>query len=205
MAISDIPEYVEAQPGDLISAANWNYVQELMRNSLRLHKHTRPVGTPPTDSDTTDVAAQIDASQIAPGAVTSAQLASGAVTAGQLANGAVTAASIANGAVTTNAIASNAVNSTKLAFTTVGQGSVSLGPGASSEVLVQSAAPSTKTTIYFPTVALVSTTGAGTSDVSAQVAYKQAVGGNTIDVYVRLANSGAGTVSVIWVVLTFAQ
>jgi hypothetical protein len=205
MAISDIPEFVQANPGDLISAANWNEVQELMRNSLRLHVHTRPIGTPPTDSDTTDVAAQIDATQIAPGAVTATQLASGAVTAASIATGAVTSNAIGNNAVTTAAIASNAITSPKLAFTTVNSGSLSLAPGQTSTILVQSSAPSTKTTIYFPAVALTGTTGTGNSDVTAQIVYQQATGGNTVDVYVRLNNSGAGTANIIWVVLVFAQ
>ena len=205
MAISDIPEYVQANPGDVISASNWDLVQQLMRNSLRLHTHTRPVGTPPTDSATTDTAAQIDSSQIAPGAVTSAQLANGAVTAASIASGAVTASAIANLAVTTAAIANNSVISTKLSFTTVGQGSVSLNPGGTAQVLVQTAAPSTKTTIYFPTLALVSTTGTGNAAVTAQVEYHQAVGATTNDVYLRLANNGSATAGVIWVVLTFAQ
>lgn len=202
MAISDIPPYVNAQPGDLISSANWDQVQRLSRNSLRQHTHT---GVPSSDSSTTDTAAQIGTNEIVPGSITNALLANGAVAAGNLAAGAVTAPAIGPGAVGTAAIASSAVTTNQLSFQHVGSGALTLGPNASQEVLVQSAAPSTKSTIYFPTLAITSTTGTGFSDFAANIVYRQAVGASTNDVYIRVANSGAATGTVIWEVLTFAQ
>jgi len=205
MAISDIPEYVQAEPGDLISAQNWNYMQQLARNSLRIHQHTLPIGTAQTDSAATDVAYQIGTNEIAPGAVTSAQLAAGAVVAGSIANNAVQAGNIAAGAVTTAAIATNAVTSQQLAFQRISSGSLSLAPGASSETVVQTSAPSPKTTVYFPTMTILSSTGTGISDVSAEIVYRQAVGASTVDIYIRIINSGAATAGIFWEVLTFAQ
>jgi hypothetical protein len=204
MAISDIPPYVGAQPGDIISSANWDQMQRLSRNSLRQHTHT---GVPSSDSSTTDTAAQIATNEIVPGAITGALLANGAVSAANLAAGAVTASAIAAGAVGTAAIASSAVTSNQLSFQRVGTGigAVTLGPNASQEVLVQSAAPSTKTTIYFPTISITSTTGAGYSDFTANIVYRQAVGATSIDIYIRVSNTGAATGTVIWEVLTFAQ
>jgi len=205
MAISDIPEFVTAQPGDLISAGNWNSVQQQMRNSLRTHHHTRASGTPPNDSGTSDDAEQIGTNDIAPGAVTASQLASGAVTAAGMADGAVTTTKIADLAVTSAKIANAAVTSAKLSFQTIQQGSLTLPPAGSSEQVVQTGAPTTKTTVYFPTLAIVSSSGAGISDVTAQIIYRQAVGSTSIDVYVRLTNSGAATANIIWLVLTFAS
>jgi hypothetical protein len=86
----------------------------------------------------------------------------------------------------------------------VNTSSLSLAPGTS-EILVQSAAPSTKTTIYFPVLAIVSSTGAGVSNITAQIVYRQAVSATTVDLYIRLVNNGAATASVIWQVLTFSQ
>lgn len=203
MAISDIPEFIKANPGDLITAQSWDNVQKLMRNSLRLHHHTRPAGTPPNDSDTTDQAQQIGATEIADGSITASKLAAGAVSTTSIPDGAVTTTKVADGAIIAQKLASASVTSAKLSFVTVNSGSLSLGPGTS-EILVQTSAPSTKTTIYFPTVALTSTTGQGLADVTAQIVYRQAVGATTIDLYVRLVNSGAATASVIWLVHTFA-
>jgi len=204
MAISDIPEFVTANPGDLITAQSWDNVQKLMRNSLRLHHHTRPAATLPNDSDTTDQAQQIGATEIADGSITASKLAPGAVSTTSIPDGAVTTTKIADGAVIAQKLASASVTSAKLSFATVGSGSVSLGPGLTSEILVQTGATSTKTNIYFPTVALTSTTGAGVADVTALIAYRQAVGSTSIDLYIRLANNGGATVAVIWLVHTFA-
>lgn len=204
MAISDIPEFVTAQPGDLITAQNWDNVQKLTRNSLRLHHHTRLAGTSPNDSDTTDTAQQISTAEIADGAVTASKLAAGSVATGSLPDQAVTTAKLADGAVTAVKLASASVSSAKLSFQTVGSGSVSLAPGATQEVLVQSSITNTKTTVYFPTLAITSTTGSGPASITAQVEYKQAVGSTAIDLYVRLVNNGAGTAAIIWVILTFA-
>lgn len=206
MAISDIPEFVRAQPGDLITAQNWDMVQKLTRESLRLHQHTRPAGTPPSDTDTTDEAGQIGTTEIADGAVTGSKLAPGSVSTAAIPDQAVTTPKLADGSVTTVKLANAAITSTKLSFATVGNGSVSLGPGATQEILVQSAAPSTKTTIYFPTLAIISTTGAANAfaDVTAQILYRQTVGASTVDLWIRLNNTTATTAGVFWAVLTFA-
>jgi len=204
MAISDIPEFVRAQPGDLITALNWDSVQQLTRNSLRLHHHTRPAGTPPNDSDTTDEAQQIGTQELADGAVTASKLAPGSVTTANLPDGTVTTPKLADLSVTTAKIANAVITSAKLSFQTVNSGSAALAPNLPQEILVQSAAPSTKTTIYFPTLAIVSTTGAGVSNVTAQIEYRQAVGASSTDLYIRLLNNGAATGNVIWQVLTFA-
>ena len=41
MAITDIPEFVEVGPGDLIRADDWNNIQRQIRNSVRNHRHSR--------------------------------------------------------------------------------------------------------------------------------------------------------------------
>jgi hypothetical protein len=204
MAISDIPEFVRAQPGDLITAQNWDMVQKLTRESLRLHHHTRPAGTPPTDTDTTDEAGQIGTTELVDGAVTASKLAAASVNTTNLVNGAVATAQLADGAVTTPKLGAASVTSANLSFQRVGLGSVVLGPNLTQEILVQSAIPSSKTTIYFPTLAITQSTGSGISDITAQMVYRQAVGSTTIDLYVRLVNLGAATASIIWVVLTFS-
>ena len=206
MAISDIPEYVEVQPGDLISAGSWNQVQQLGRNSLRLHHHTRPIGTPPNDSDNTDIASQIAGNEISNGAITAAHLSAGCVTAASIANGAVTTNAIAPLGIGSGAIANNAITSPKLAFQTIQSGSLPLGPGGTSEALVQ-AGVKMAMTIYFPAVVLTSTTGGagGLATVMAQIEYRQSVGGAVMDVFLRLTNTGTATANIQWEVLTFAQ
>jgi hypothetical protein len=200
--------------GDLIRSDHWNTVQRQTRNGLRTHRHTHVATIPRNDTATTDEADQITTEEIADGAVTGAKLASGAITADSLPDGAVTTTKLADTAVTAVKLASNsvgtaqiqnnAVTSTKLSFQTVATNSLTLGPGGTVENPVQLAAPSTKTTVYFPTIALVGTSGSGISDVEADIVYRQAVGGTDIDVFIRLVNHGAATASVIWQVLTFA-
>lgn len=215
MALSDVPEYVEVAVGDLIRAEDWNNLQRQARQSLRTHQHTRVASTPINDAATTDEAQQISTNEIADGAITAAKLAPGAITTGSLPDGAVTTAKLANGAVTgaqlasnsvgTTHIQNNAITSAKLSFQTVNAGSAEIGPGAFVESAVQLAAPSTKTTVYFPTLAIAASAGAGISDVDADIVYRQAVGANTIDVYIRLTNHGTATASVFWQVLTFSS
>jgi hypothetical protein len=215
MAISDIPEYVEVAAGDLIRADHWNNVQRQTRNGLRAHRHSHVAGTPRNDAATTDEADQISTAEIADGAVTAAKLASGAITAESLPDGAVTTAKLADTAVTAVKLASNsvgtaqiqssAVTAAKLSFQTVNSGSLSLLPGATAEAPVQLSAPSTKTTVYFPTLAIVSSSGSGISNVDADIVYRQTVGSSNIDVFIRLRNQGAATASVMWQVLTFAS
>lgn len=205
MALSDIPAYQTVSPGDVISADQWNTMQRQARNSLRSHQHTRATTSAADDSSSEDVADQISTDELADGAVTAAKLTAGAVGETALGDGSVTATKIADSAVTNSKISNSAVTSAKLSFQTVKTGSRTLAPGSSSVELVQTAAPSTKSTIYFPVVNLVGTTGSGISQVSAETVYEQAVGLTTVDVYVRLTNSGGATVDIIWQVLTFAS
>jgi hypothetical protein len=244
MAITDIPEFVEVGPGDLIRADDWNNIQRQIRNSVRAHRHSRPAGDPVDDTVATDNALQIAAddladaavtgAKIADGAIDTAKLADGAVTGAKLSSGAITADVIPNGAVTTDKIADNAVTAakildgavgtaelganvvtraniaegavgaTKLGFTQVATNSLQLAGNSTQEILVQSNAPNTKTTTFFPQLTLTGATGAGIANVDATVAFHQAAGANTIDVFIRIANRGTATVGVIWRVITFA-
>jgi hypothetical protein len=215
MAISDIPEYVEVAAGDPIRADHWNNVQRQTRNGLRTHRHTHVVAAPRNDAATTDEADQITTAEIADGAVTAAKLASGAVTGSSLPDGSVTTAKIADSAVTavklagnsvgTAQLQNNSVTSVKLSFQTIATNSLTLGPNAVVETPVQLSAPSTKTTVYFPTLAIIGSSGTGISNVEANIVYRQAVGSTNIDVHIRLTNRGAATASIIWQVLTFAS
>ncbi len=197
MAITDIPEYVEASPGDLIRSSDWNNVQQQARNSVRTHQHTRVAGAPVDDTVAQDNAQQITTAEIADGAVATAKLAASAVTLDKMATNSVGTAQLVD----------SSVRLSKLAFSTVKSGSATLVPGEEEDQLVQANAPSTKTTIYFPTVVTTSTTGgAGThSEVKAEVIYRQDVGANTINIFIRLNNSGTATANVFWFVLTFAS
>jgi hypothetical protein len=69
--------------------------------------------------------------------------------------------------------------------------------------LVQANAPSTKTTLFFPTLTLSGTSGSGTASVEPAIIYRQAVGSSTVDVFIRLTNRGTASVGVLWVVNTF--
>lgn len=215
MAISDIPEYIEVAPGELIRAEHWNGMQRQIRNSVRTHLHTRAAGVPGNDTVPTDEAQQIGTVELADGAVTAAKLAPGAITAAaipdnavttaKLADGAVTSAKMATSSITTTLVQNGAITAAKLSFQTVNSGGATLGPNSTVEQVVQTAAPSTKTTIYFPTLAIVSSTGSGISNVEASIVYRQAVGANTIDVFIRLVNRGAATASIVWQALTFTS
>lgn len=205
MAISDIPEFAEVAPGDLIRAESWNSVQRQMRDSLRRHKHTRAPGSQPNDPGASDDAAQISSAELADNAVTTPKLADNAVTSAELADGAVTNPKIGANAVTTSKLADGAVNADKLQFVTVKNGSNSIAPNGTVEAVVKQAATNTKSTIYFPLLIIGQTTGAGVSNVDADIVYRQASGASTIDVYIRLRNTGGATAQVIWQVLTFAD
>jgi hypothetical protein len=194
MAITDIPEFVEASPGDLIRSSDWNNVQRQVRNSIRAHQHTRVAGAPANDAAAQDTALQINTDEIANGAVTGAKIATDTITVNNL----------APNSVGSSELITASVRLSKLAFTTVASGSATLSPGEEEEQLVDDAAPSTKTTIYFPTAALVSTSGSGYSEVKAEVIYRQNVGANTVNVYIRLRNTGSATADVFWMVTTFA-
>jgi hypothetical protein len=220
MAISDIPEYVEVAPGDLIRAENWNSMQQQMRNSLRQHHHTRAPSAPVTDTAATDEATQIGTNEIADGAVTSPKLAAGAITAAnipdgaitstKLADGAVVAAKIADGAVVTNKIGANAVTSSRIAFSTIQQGSTDVPGGGTMEPPIQTGSGKggggTATAIlFFPLVTVTRSTGTGVAEVQADIIYRLAVGGTVPDVFLRLRNTGSATATVIWKVVTFAS
>ena len=245
MAITDIPEFVEVGPGDLIRADDWNSIQRQARNSVRNHRHSRRVGDPVDDTVATDNALQIGTDDIADAAITSAKvadsaiatakLADGAVTGDKLSSGAITSAVIPSGAVTTDKIADNAVNAAKIqdgtigtaelaagavgranvqdasinaakiAFNQVATNSLQLAGNSTQEILVQSNAPNTKTTTFFPQLTLTGATGAGIANVDSTIAFHQAAGANTIDVFIRITNRGTATVGVIWRVITFAS
>jgi hypothetical protein len=197
MAITDIPEYVEATPGDLIRSSDWNNVQRQARNSIRAHKHTRVAGAIVNDAAAQDNALQITTAEIADGAVTGAKIATDTITVDKL----------ASNSVGSDELITASVRLSKLAFTTVQAGSATLTPGEEEEQLVDANAPSVKTTIYFPTAAIASTTGAsaGYSEVKAEIIYRQTVGASTISVFIRLKNTGSATANVFWSVTTFAS
>jgi hypothetical protein len=195
MAITDIPEFVEASPGDLIRSSDWNNVQRQVRNSIRAHQHTRVAGAPANDAATQDTALQINTDEIANGAVTGVKIATDTITVDKL----------APNSVGSNELITASVRLSKIAFTTVASGSATLSPGEEEEQLVDDAAPSTKTTIYFPTAAIVGTTGSGYSEVKTEVIYRQNVGANTVNVFIRLKNTGSATADVFWMVTTFAS
>lgn len=215
MAINDIPEYVEAIPGDLIRADNWNAAQRQARQSLRTHQHTRVAGAAVNDASNVDTAQQIDTNEIADGAVTAAKLAVGAIsgsslpdgsiTTPKLAPGAVTAAKLAANTVATANLQSNAVTASKINFDTVNSGGVEMTPGSNKEIEVQLDAPNVKTTVYFPQVVITDTSGTGLAKVEAEMQYRQTVGSDNIDVFIHLRNFGSATADVFWQVMTFAQ
>ena len=114
MAITEIPEFVEAAPSDLIRSQDLNNVQRQVRNSVRTHRHTRVAGAPVDDAATADLALQITTDEIPDQAVTAAKLADGAVTSGKLANGAVTGPRLADNAVGTTKILNGSISTEKL-------------------------------------------------------------------------------------------
>ena len=125
MAITDIPEYVEAAPGDLIRSSDWNNVQRQTRNSIRAHKHTRVAGAVANDAATQDHALQITTDEIANGAVTGAKIAADTITVNNL----------APNSVGSSELITASVRLSKLAFTTVSSGSATLSPGEEEEQL----------------------------------------------------------------------
>lgn len=217
MAINDIPEFVEVAPGDLIRAENWNSVQKQMRDSLRRHKHTRPVNQNPNDAGISDDATQISTAEIADGSVTAAKLAPGAlanvtvpdgsVTSAKLVDNAVGTSKMSDGAVTTAKLAPNAVNASRLAFSSLFPSTQSdtLGPGVTKDITVDNVGNSQKSGIYFPVLTLQSVSGVGTAIVSAQIIFKRGNSDNQFFVTLRLVNTGNATAGIFYQVLTFAQ
>lgn len=144
MATTDIPEFVEVAPGDLIRAEDVNTIQREARNSVRTHRHTRVAGTPIDDSTVEDRALQITTDELADGAVmgakladastTTAKLADGAVTGAKLSSDAITTAVIPNGAVTSPKLAAGAVTADKLAAGSIGAAAIQDGSVGTAEL-----------------------------------------------------------------------
>jgi hypothetical protein len=205
MAISDIPEFIEAGPGDLIRAEDWNGVQQQMRESLRTHHHSRPIGTPPTDSGTSDDAEQINTDGIADGAITASKLAPNSVTAAAIPLGGINTDQLADGAVSAAKLANSSVTSSKLSFATVNSGSFTLNAGLTADQLVQLNAKAGA--LLLPNVFISTSSGGSSAAVTAQFVYTQVTGnifgGN--NVYLRFVNSGTSAATIIWKVLTFAS
>ena len=112
--------YIPRNPGDLITAEDWNKMQKDIRDAIQTHKHT---GT------STDDGVKIPTDGIEDNAVTSAKIADRAVTKEKLADevkeaikevrdipdGAITTPKLADRAVTTDKIANGAVTNEKVA------------------------------------------------------------------------------------------
>jgi hypothetical protein len=205
MAISDIPEYVEVTPGDLIRAENWNGMQQQMRDSLRRHQHTRPPNAPVDDTALSDTAEQIGADELADGAVTESKLADNSVTTNKLGEKVVGTSKIADGAVSTEKISPNAINASRLSFSILARGSESLTPGQTKDIVVATIAPNQKSGIYFPVLTLAATNTPGTSIVEAKIVHSRGNADTQFFVNLRLINLGNATAGIIWQVLTFAS
>lgn len=203
MSISDIPEFIEAGPGDLIRAEDWNGVQQQMRESVRTHHHSRPVGTPPNDSGTSDDAEQINSDGIADGAVTASKLAPNSVTSAAIPSGAINTDQLADNAVGSAKIGNSAVTSAKLSFATVNSGSFTLNPGLTADQLVQSNAKAGS--VLLQNIFLSGSSGGSQSQVSAQFVYTQVPGVPAENVFLRFTNTGDSAATIIWKVLTFAS
>ena len=129
---------------------------------------------------------------MADGAITTPKVADGAITTPKLADGAVATAKLASNAVATANLQNAAVNFGKLAFTNVNQGSANLGPNATVEQLVQASAKHQDHTL-FPNRRPLQHHRVGEACVEPTIVYRQGVGVNTIDVFIRLVNRGAAS------------
>jgi len=102
--------YIPRNPGDLITAEDWNKMQRDIRDAIQTHKHT---GT------STDDGVKIPTDGIEDNAVTSAKIADGAVTKEKLADevkeAIKEARDIPDGTITTPKLADGAVTKEKLA------------------------------------------------------------------------------------------
>jgi len=153
-------------------------------------------------------------SKIADGAVTNTKIASNAIDADKITSNSVRNNHIQDGAISSGKLQINsvaraniqdgAINVSKLSLATVKSGSANLAPGQTVFQLVEQSAPSTKNTIYMPTVTPSGTSGSGPAIVEAQIVYQQVAGG-AIDVLIRLINKGTATTGVIWFVFTFGS
>jgi hypothetical protein len=230
MAITDIPEFVELAPGGLIRSEDWNNIQRQVRNSVRAHRHTRLANAPPNDAAAADLALQITTDEIADQAVTAAKLGDGAVTSGKLADGSVSNPKLANNAVGTTKLQNGSISTDKLQANAVDRanirdGAISLpklalqeiasannqnvGANAQVTVAVRNNLPNAQALAapFFPTLTITGVgAGAGEALVEAVIVYRRTptspVG--TVDVQLRLRNTGALSATVNWRVLTFA-
>ena len=226
MAITDIPEFVEVSPGDLIRSEDVNSVQRQARNSVRVHRHTRAASAPPNDADGADLALQITTAELADGAVTLAKLADGVIPGAALANGAVTGQRLATTTVGNTKVQDGAVSNQKLQANAVGQANIQDGAvtrakldmqgqevqqpnvAANSQVnvVVERNVTNALGTVVFPVATLTGVTGGTAAEVEATVTYRRTPSspGTGIDVLVRLRNAGTSTTTVTTRVLTFA-
>jgi hypothetical protein len=227
MATTDIPEFVEFSPGDPIRSDDWNNIQRQIRNVVRGHKHSRPASTPPTDSSTEDVAQQIATEEIADLAVTATKLAAGAVTSAKLVDGSITNQKLGDnvistnklqdGAVTGQKLATNsvaraniqddAINRPKLALQEVNSGNAQVSVGATTLIQVKSNIPLASSQVFFPMLTITGLApGGGGAQVEAELAYRRLATqtGDTVDLMLRLNNTGALGATVTWRVMTFA-
>ena len=232
MAITDIPEFVEFSPGDTIRSEDWNSIQRQVRNSVRVHHHTRLANAVGNDAATDDAAVQVGTDEIADQAVTSTKLASGAVTAGKLADAsvtntklgdlsvstnklqdaAVTAQKLAANAVARNNIQDDAVNRPKLAIQDVATSTATLAAGsagpATVTALVRANVQQAQAQFFFPMLTITSTTGAANlvAQIEAALQFRRSgtATGDTVDVFIRLTNTGGLGANVTWRVVTFA-
>lgn len=176
MAISDIPEFIEVVPGDLIKSSAWNEVQRQVRNSIRTHRHTRAGSTAADDTTSVDSALQIGASEIASNAVITAKL--------------------ANDAVTTDKLKNAAVNFHKLAFVEF-TGTAQTNPltiSGSTPVELYITSNLSGTDILFPSIVIDS----GSDAVLATIIYRRGTTDEGTNAFLRLTKGGEGTVRVSW-------
>jgi len=224
MAITDIPEFVEVSPGDLIRSEDVNSVQRQARNSVRSHRHTRVESALPNDADGADLALQITTAELADGAVTLAKLADGAIPGAALPNGAVTGQRLAANAVGTSKLQDASVSSQKLQASSVASAAVQDGAVTRTklDIVGIEAAPVSATfvtvvtlqrdvttalsSVFIPVVTLTSVSAEGFAEIEARVLYRRtpSTAGTSVEVRMRLQNTGTSLATASPRALTFA-